>query len=63
MRRQLKTGLSVLGGRAPAAGLTALIYHRVGGGSPDERDVPTAAFAEQVRVLRDAPVVPLGRGR
>ena len=59
MRRRLKTALSVLGGRAAPVGLTALIYHRVGGGSPDERDVPTAAFAEQVRLLRDAPVVPL----
>ena len=60
MRRHLKTGLSVLGGRSPADGLTALIYHRVGGGSPDERDVATADFADHVRLLRDAPVLPLG---
>lgn len=59
MRRKLKTGLSLLAGGSPAVGLTALIYHRVGGGSPDERDVAVEDFGEQVRVLRDAPVEPL----
>lgn len=36
-----------------------LIYHRVGGGSPDERDVPVGSFAAQVRLLEGADVVPL----
>lgn len=59
VRHQLKTGLALLGSRAPAQGPTALIYHRVGGDSPDERDVPTKTFAEQVQLLREAPVIPL----
>ncbi len=51
-RAQLKRMLGALpSGRA--AGVRALIYHRVGGGSPDERDLATAAFAEQLDVLAD----------
>src|SRR4051812_36056377 len=36
-----------------------LIYHRVGGGSGDERDVSTAAFEQQLDVLSDHRVVTL----
>ena len=51
MRSRLKSVLAGVPDKGEAAGLTALIYHRVGGGSPDERDVPRAAFAEQVDAL------------
>jgi peptidoglycan/xylan/chitin deacetylase (PgdA/CDA1 family) len=34
--------------------MTALIYHRVGGGSPDERDLPVAAFAQQLDAIATA---------
>lgn len=34
-----------------ARGLTALIYHRIGGGSPDERDVTVDAFAHQLDLV------------
>ena len=34
-----------------ATGTTFLIYHRVGGGSPDERDIVTSAFREQLDLL------------
>jgi peptidoglycan/xylan/chitin deacetylase (PgdA/CDA1 family) len=53
VRRGLKRGLALgqghLGG--PSTGTTLLIYHRVGGGTPDERDLPTAAFEAQVAEL------------
>ena len=35
----------------PANGLTLLIYHRVGGGTPDERDLPTDEFEDQLDLL------------
>jgi hypothetical protein len=58
-RAQLKRMIGRLpGGRA--TGLRALIYHRVGGGSPDERDLPTEAFAEQLDVLTGQRVLALG---
>lgn len=59
MRTALKRQLSRAGGRAPGAGASLLIYHRVGGGSPDERDVPAAAFAAQLDTLAGHDVVPL----
>jgi peptidoglycan/xylan/chitin deacetylase (PgdA/CDA1 family) len=37
--------------RAPARGVVVLIYHRVGGGSELQLDLPRATFAEQMRVL------------
>lgn len=40
-------------------GVTALIYHRVGGGSPDERDVSTASFQAQLDLLARHDVLPL----
>jgi peptidoglycan/xylan/chitin deacetylase (PgdA/CDA1 family) len=42
-----------------SAGATLLIYHRVGGGSPDERDLEPAAFKRQLDVLADHDVLPL----
>lgn len=59
MRSELKRALTRAGGRRPARGLTALIYHRVGGGSPDERDVTVADFARQVEVLSAYDVQPI----
>lgn len=38
------------GGR-PASGATLLIYHRVGGGTNNELDLPTEAFARQLDLL------------
>lgn len=58
MRERLKRGLAVLPGGRPV-GATLLIYHRVGGGSCDELDLPVYAFREQVDLLADHQVVPL----
>lgn len=59
MRTALKRQLSRAAGRAPAAGATLLIYHRVGAGSPDERDVSAPAFEAQLDALAGHDVVPL----
>jgi peptidoglycan/xylan/chitin deacetylase (PgdA/CDA1 family) len=64
VKRQLaRTTLGLARPARPADGATLLIYHRVGGGSPDERDVTTADFVTQLDALRDAlptgTVVPL----
>lgn len=59
MRSTLKRGLAFPASRHAAPGATLLIYHRVGGGSPDERDVVAADFAEQVDALAAYDVVPL----
>lgn len=60
VRRRLKRGLGALAGTSrPAPGTTLLIYHRVGGGTPDERDVGVATFRAQLEVLRDHRVVAL----
>lgn len=61
MRGRIKSGLARLEGRtaAPAGGMTTLIYHRVGGGTPDERDCATADFAAQCAVLARHRVVSL----
>lgn len=56
MRQIVKQGLAKLSADEPGSGLTALIYHRVGGGSADERDVLSARFREQVSSLADSPV-------
>lgn len=50
-RTTLKHGMGRLGGKRSAEGLTLLLYHRVGGGTPDERDVSIAAFDAQLDVL------------
>ena len=63
LRRSLKLGLAggsrLFSAGRPAAGATLLIYHRVGGGTPDERDLPTAEFEAQVEELTRHRVVPL----
>lgn len=59
MRSTAKQVLARLGGARRATGLTALIYHRVGGGTADERDLPAAVFAEQLDALRGSRVVAL----
>jgi peptidoglycan/xylan/chitin deacetylase (PgdA/CDA1 family) len=58
MREALKQGLARLGGGVPV-GATFLIYHRVGGGSRDELDLASTAFAAQLDVLVQQRVVPL----
>lgn len=59
MRTAVKRQLSRAAGRRPASGASLLIYHRVGGGSPDERDLPADAFAAQLDALDGHDVVPL----
>lgn len=68
-RASAKQWLSRLPHGGAASGVTALIYHRVGGGSRDERDISTAAFVAQLDLLARHDVVPidealdaLGRG-
>ena len=63
LRRGLKRGLAAverpLTRATSASGTTVLIYHRVGGGTPDERDLPTAEFDAQVEALTHHRVVSL----
>ena len=58
-RRILKRGLARLPDGAEARGATLLIYHRVGGGSPDERDLAVADFEQQAAELLRHDVVSL----
>lgn len=58
MRRGLKVALGLLPGAQPS-GCTVLIYHRVGGGSVDERDLSLADFQAQLDVLARHDVVSL----
>jgi peptidoglycan/xylan/chitin deacetylase (PgdA/CDA1 family) len=53
MRRLIKQCLARTPDSGPDVGLTVLIYHRVGAGSPDERDLATADFADQLELLSD----------
>ena len=57
MRERVKQLLGRVGSGRPARGATLLIYHRVGGGSPDELDVATSGFARQIDHLANADVV------
>lgn len=62
LRRGLKRGLAALDRPRPggaASGTTVLIYHRIGGGTPDERDLPTPEFEAQVETLAAHRVVAL----
>ena len=62
VRRGIKRGLaaaSLPDRLRPARGATLLIYHRIGGGTPDERDLPTPDFEAQVEVLTRHRVVSL----
>lgn len=58
-RAGLKQLLARPASHRPAPGLTVLVYHRIGGGTPDERDLPTDLFAEQMDVLAGHRVVDL----
>jgi peptidoglycan/xylan/chitin deacetylase (PgdA/CDA1 family) len=58
VREAVKRGLAVIPGGRPS-GVTLLIYHRVGGGSPEELDVTTDQFRRQVDALAEQPVVAL----
>jgi peptidoglycan/xylan/chitin deacetylase (PgdA/CDA1 family) len=55
----LKRRLAKLPDAQPAVGATLLIYHRVGGGSVDERDVAVSDFAAQLDELSRHDVVSL----
>ena len=59
MRDRLKGALAMVSGSGPATGSTWLIYHRVGGQSPDELDVASDAFANQMQVLAQHKVLSL----
>lgn len=61
-RRRLKEVLARPAATRPAPGLTTLIYHRVGGGTPDERDIAVDAFTAQMDVLVGHRVVDLDTG-
>lgn len=50
LRARLKRALAPLGAGA-GGGVRVLIYHRVGGGTPDERDVDADTFREQLEEL------------
>lgn len=58
-RARIKRVLSHLDRGGVASGATLLIYHRIGGGTGDELDVTTAAFADQMRQVADQDVVSL----
>ena len=60
MRVQLKQALARGASSAAAEGASLLIYHRVGGGSVDERDVETANLERQLDWLRGYDVVSIG---
>jgi peptidoglycan/xylan/chitin deacetylase (PgdA/CDA1 family) len=53
LRSSVKRGLGALVGPGRAVGSTILIYHRVGGGTGDELDLPVDAFAAQLDALVD----------
>lgn len=59
LRHRLKRGLSLSRRGTPATGVTLLIYHRIGAGTNDELDVPTASFARQLALLEEHEVVSL----
>ena len=58
-RRTVKRLLSAGSGRRPAPGLTILIFHRVGGGTWDELDLPADAFARFLEILDGSRVLAL----
>ncbi|MDP8969515.1 MAG: polysaccharide deacetylase family protein [Actinomycetota bacterium] len=59
LRAGLKEALARTASRRPASGLSVLIYHRVGGGTPDERDLDVAAFQAQLDLLASHRIVGL----
>lgn len=59
VRRFVKQSLARLPNPGAATGATLLIYHRVGGGTNNELDLPVADFEQQMRLLAEHDVVPL----
>lgn len=59
VRAALKSGLAAGASRRAARGLTVLIYHRVGGGTGDERDLAVDDFRAQLALLARHRVVAL----
>lgn len=59
VRRRIKRALARTSRDSPATGASLLIYHRIGGGTRDELDIPTEAFVRQLDALRDHDVVGL----
>ena len=59
-RRSLKRALASVPARAPASGITLLIYHRVGGKTVDELDLDTTSFRRQLDLLDGHDVLSLG---
>lgn len=59
LRARLKGGLARLAGSASASGATLLIYHRVGGGTTDELDLPAATFERHLDLLAGHDVLSL----
>lgn len=58
-RTRVKSALARVPAGSRTAGATILIYHRVGGGTPDEMDTPTAPFAAHLDALTGHEVEPL----
>lgn len=59
VRTAVKRALAVASRKVPATGATLLIYHRVGGGTSNELDLPTAAFRRQLDLLTGHDVLSL----
>jgi peptidoglycan/xylan/chitin deacetylase (PgdA/CDA1 family) len=51
--KQVLAGFGAIAPHAPALGATVLIHHRIGGGTTDELDLPTAALEQQLDHLVD----------
>jgi peptidoglycan/xylan/chitin deacetylase (PgdA/CDA1 family) len=58
-RAVIKEGLAFRPAEDPARGLTILIYHRVGGGTSDERDLSVESFRAQMDLLCEHRVIGL----
>ncbi|MGH3922761.1 MAG: hypothetical protein ACRDTT_07825, partial [Pseudonocardiaceae bacterium] len=59
VRRAVKRGLARTGRARRAQGVSLLIYHRIGGGTRDERDLATEDFVRQMDALAQHEVVSL----
>jgi hypothetical protein len=58
MRTTIKRALARTAfARRTALGTTVLIYHRIGGGSPDERDLSVGDFRAQLDALEGHPLI------
>lgn len=59
VRRAVKRGLAAVPRSSRSTGTTILIYHRVGGGTPDELDLATEEFVDHLELLASNRVVSL----